>query len=92
MTSQLSLSRRRMLRGAMAVGAAGVIGAVAVEGFTTSSSAATDAKSAPAGPSQPLVAHVRDVSTGDVELFVGTRLVRFRDPQLAARLAQAAGN
>jgi hypothetical protein len=81
-----------MLRGAMAVGAAGVIGAVAVEGFTTSASAGTDAVKAPAGPGQPMVAHVRDASTGDVELFVGTRLIRFRDPQLAARLVQAAGN
>jgi len=37
-----------------------------------------------------VVAHVRDVASGDIDLFVGTRLVRIKDPQLAARLAQAA--
>jgi hypothetical protein len=37
-----------------------------------------------------VVAHVRDVASGDIDLFVGTKLVRLKDPQLAAQLAQAA--
>jgi hypothetical protein len=86
MTSLSPVSRRRLLRGALAVGAAGVVGGVAVEAFTTGASAQTD----PQAAGEPMVAHVRDVASGDIDLFVGTRLVRIKDPQLAARLAQAA--
>ena len=88
MTSLSPLSRRRLLRGALAVGAAGVVGGVAVETFTTGASAQTEATAQGAG--EPVVAHVRDVASGDIDIFVGTRLVRLNDPQLAARLAQAA--
>jgi hypothetical protein len=44
-----------------------------------------------AGHDEPLVAHVHDARTGVVDLYTGTRHVRFTDPQLAARLARAAG-
>jgi hypothetical protein len=36
------------------------------------------------------VAHVRDLSTGEIGIFNGTREVVFKDPQLAARLFHAA--
>jgi hypothetical protein len=39
--------------------------------------------------SEPLVAHIRDLSTGEIGLFSGTREVNLFDPQLAARLARA---
>lgn len=39
---------------------------------------------------EPMVAHVHDAQTGVVDLFVGTRHVRFTDQQLAARLTRAA--
>ena len=39
---------------------------------------------------EPLVAHVRDLSTGEIGIFNGTREVVFNDPQLAARLFHAA--
>jgi len=86
MTSLSPVSRRRLLRGALAVGAAGVVGGVAVEAFTTGASAQTTSQTS----GEPVVAHVRDVASGDIDLFVGERLVRIKDPQLAARLAQAA--
>jgi len=86
MTSLSPLSRRRLFRGALAVGAAGVVGGVAVEAFTTGASAQTEAQAT----GEPVVAHVRDVASGDIDIFVGTRVVRLKDPQLAARLAQAA--
>ncbi|QUQ63324.1 hypothetical protein [Kutzneria sp. CA-103260] len=88
MTSLSPLSRRRLFRGALAVGAAGVVGGVAVEAFTTGASAQTEQSAQAAG--EPVVAHVRDVASGDIDIFVGTRVVRLKDPQLAARLAQAA--
>jgi hypothetical protein len=38
----------------------------------------------------PLVAHVSDVTTGEVALLLGSREITFRDPQLVARLIKAA--
>jgi hypothetical protein len=37
-----------------------------------------------------VVAHVRDASTGDVAVMVGTSEVVYRDPQLVGRLLAAA--
>ena len=39
-------------------------------------------------PDEPIVAHVKQ--TGEVDLFVGSRLVTFRDAELARRIARAA--
>ncbi len=40
--------------------------------------------------SEPLVAHVRDLSTGEISVFNGTQEVVVRNPQLANQLARAA--
>ena len=37
----------------------------------------------------PLVIHVRDARTGEMDIFAGTTRTRLRDPDLAARLARA---
>ncbi len=42
------------------------------------------------GLSEPLVAHVKDLSTGDISLFQGEREVVIRDLGLARRLASSA--
>jgi hypothetical protein len=41
-------------------------------------------------PVQGLIAHVRDFSTGEIAIMVGTREVIHRDRSLAARLMDAA--
>src|SRR5262245_6305071 len=41
------------------------------------------------GGSQPVVAHVRDASTGHIELYAGTSQVHLRDKDLAERLVRA---
>jgi hypothetical protein len=38
---------------------------------------------------EPLIAHVRDLATGEIGLFSGTREVTVLDPSLAARLLRA---
>jgi ubiquinol cytochrome c reductase Fe-S subunit len=38
----------------------------------------------------PLVARIRDVRTGEMDLFFGEHEVSYRDPKLAARLFKAA--
>jgi hypothetical protein len=52
--------------------------------------AAAEADVSAAGLTEPLVAHVRDLSSGEIRLFSGTREVLVKDPQLANRLLRAA--
>jgi hypothetical protein len=97
---QHHLSRRSMLRGAGA-SAAG-LAALAVAGPAVPALASASRPAAPAasgsraaggrsdGVSQPLVVHLRDVQSGEMDVFAGTSHTRLRDPDLAARLARAA--
>ena len=39
--------------------------------------------------SGPVLAHIKDLSTGEINLLVGTREVTFQDPGLAAKLFNA---
>ncbi len=96
------VSRRTFLgRGSLAVAAAGVLstvpglsgllGAAETEGPAADASVAgADAGAGAANLSEPLVAHVRDLSTGEISLFNGTQEVIVRNPQLASQLARAA--
>jgi nitrous oxide reductase len=90
------LSRRSMLRGAVAAGAAGLAvtaigaGPSAAQAATTQPSGSDQhGNSEPATAAGPLVVHVRDAKTGDIEVFSGTRQTRLRDKDLAARIAAA---
>jgi hypothetical protein len=94
------VSRRTFLgKGSLAVAAAGLLssvpglsgllGAAETEGPAADASVA-GADAGAANLSEPLVAHVRDASTGEISLFNGTREVIVRDPQLAGRLVRAA--
>jgi hypothetical protein len=97
---QHHLSRRSMLRGAGA-SAAG-LAALAVAGPAVPALAAANRPAAPAAStsraaggrsetiSQPVVVHLRDVHSGEMDVFAGTSHTRLRDPDLAARLARAA--
>jgi hypothetical protein len=95
------LSRRSFLRsGSAAVVAVGalsalpglptLIGVAETQGPAdagAADAAVSEAESVPL--SEPLVAHIRDLSTGEIGLFSGTREISLFDPQLAARLARA---
>jgi len=50
--------------------------------------ASADEVKAPAGP---IVVHVRNAKSGDIEVFSGTSQTRLRDTDLAARIARAIG-
>jgi hypothetical protein len=55
-------------------------------------SAASTTPATAAGPDSaegPLVIHVRDARTGEMDIFAGTTRTRLVDPALAARLARA---
>jgi hypothetical protein len=93
------LSRRSVLRGAAGVGVAG-IAATALAGTTGPAFAAAARSAAPAAGgangeasqadgADQIVVHVRDAASGEIDLFRGTRAVRLRDRDLAARLVRA---
>ena len=55
-----------------------------------SAAATTPDATADAGPAAgPLVIHVRDARTGEMDIFAGTTRTRLHDPALAARLVRA---
>ena len=85
------LTRRGFLE-QTTVGAAAVGALIAVPGLTSvpDVAAAPEMKLSRAELSGPLVAHVRNLSKGEIALMVGTREIVFHDRKLAARLVKAA--
>jgi hypothetical protein len=95
------MKRRDFLKsGTMAVAAAGVAAAVPIvpavvnavdtEGPEVDSAATASAPEVAANVAEPLIVRVNDLSSGSMQMFVGTREVAYTDPQLAARLFRAA--
>lgn len=84
-------SRRSLLKGAAAAGAAGIAAVALADGGPSSRSAAGPARggTTPARGSDPVVVHVRDAATGEMDVFRGTTCTRVRDTELAARLIRA---
>jgi hypothetical protein len=91
------MSRRSLLQGATAAGAAGLavtaLGAGASQAATSRPAAADQPHSGNEAqtPAGPIVVHVRDAKSGDIEVFSGTSQTRLRDKDLAARIARAIG-
>ena len=92
------VSRRSVLQGAATAGAAGL--AATALGAAVSPAAAAEPGASHSAPqaggaakaaSGPLVVHVRDARSGDIEVFSGTSQIRLRDKDLAARISRAAG-
>jgi hypothetical protein len=106
-TPAMGVSRRSVIRGAATAGAAGLAAtalggalspaAAATTRLTAGARPAAGTKTpAPAGgevraPAGPIVVHVRDAKSGDIEVFSGTSQNRLRDTDLAARIARAIG-
>ena len=92
------LSRRSLLQGAATAGAAGLAvtamgaaPALAATGTTTGTPPAADQAHDHHADTGPIVVHVRDARSGDIEVFAGTSQTRLRDKDLAARIARAIG-
>jgi hypothetical protein len=89
------LSRRAILRGAAGAGAAGIaataLAGTAMPAFAAASGPAHDPKdrAKDTDTSEPVVVHVRDARSGEIDVFRGTSQTRLRDPELAARLVRA---
>jgi hypothetical protein len=91
------LSRRSLLQGAVTAGAAGLavtaIGAPALAASRPAPPRSNADRSGTDGGAPlragPIMVHVRDARSGDIELFSGTSQTRLRDQDLAARIARA---
>jgi secreted PhoX family phosphatase len=96
------MSRRSLLQGAAAAGAAGLAVTAFGAAMSPAASAASTTSSAPAhgdlkasaggdvkAPAGPVVVHVRNAKSGDIEVFSGTSQTRLRDKDLAARIVRA---
>ena len=84
-----------LARGSIAVAAAGVATAMPglASGLMAAEEEAPEAAAVVEGEAatmtEPLVAHVRDLATGEIGLFSGTQEIVFHDPTLATRLFNA---
>jgi hypothetical protein len=100
-----SLSRRAFLvRGSLVAGAAATIGSIPNLGslLSTSEADAPDiggaaSEAAPgveagSGAGEPLVAHVINASTGEINLYQGTNQIVARSPALAQAIARLAAS
>jgi nitrous oxide reductase len=87
------MSRRSLLQGAAGAGAAGLavtaFGVAATPALAATTSKAADTPGSTPAHADPIVVHVRDARTGDIEVFSGTTQIRLRDRDLAARIARA---
>jgi hypothetical protein len=92
------MSRRSVLRGAAVAGAAG-LAVTALGGVPSLATTGRAARGRPAGAgagpagSEPagdeaVVVHVRNVRSGEMDVYRGTSHVRVTDRQMAARLAR----
>jgi hypothetical protein len=100
MLGRKPFSRRSFLRnGTLGAAAVGVLGSMpGLSGLLGAASAETpaisegaeDAQTALPEISGPIVAHVTDVSAGDVSLYIAERQVSYRDPILVQHLLRAA--
>jgi hypothetical protein len=96
-TGQPGPSRRSVLYGAAGLAGAGL--AATAIGTLAAPAAAASAATAPrahrgqaAGtpsPAEPVIVHVRDLRSGEMDVFAGESKTRLRDPDLAARLAHS---
>ena len=94
---RLGPSRRSVLYGAAGLAGAGlaataVTGTLAVPAAAASGAVAPRAHPGQAGapsPAQPVIVHIRDLRSGEMDVFAGESTARLRDPRLAARLAHA---
>ena len=90
------VSRRSVIRGAATAGAAG-LAVTALGGALSPAASASTRTPAPASsgdakaPAGPIVVHVRNAKSGDIEVFSGTSQTRLRDKDLAARITRAIG-
>ena len=97
---QPDLSRRSVIRGAAGLAGAG-LAASAISGAIITPAAAAARPARPQRPERqapgdavhagPVIVHIRDVATGEMDVFAGLSHTRLTDRRLAARLVGGVG-
>ena len=87
-------SRRSVLHGAAGLAGAGLAATVMAGTLAAPASASAAPRTHPGraarvSSGEPVIVHVRDVRSGEMDVFAGTEQVRLHDPGLAAKLTQA---
>jgi hypothetical protein len=87
-------SRRSVLHGAAGLAGAGLAATVMAGTLVAPASASAAPRTHPGraarvSSDEPVIVHVRDVRSGEMDVFAGTEQVRLHDPGLAAKLTQA---
>jgi hypothetical protein len=88
-------SRRSVLHGAAGLAGAGLAATVMAGTLAAPASAGAAPRTHPgraarvSSSDEPVIVHVRDVRSGEMDVFAGTEQVRLHDPGLAAKLTQA---
>jgi hypothetical protein len=90
--SRPDLSRRAVMRGAVGLAGAGLAAGAITEAMAAPAAAAAARPARPAAGAAssagPVIVHVRDVTSGEMDVFAGTSHARLTDPGLAARLVR----
>jgi hypothetical protein len=89
---QSGITRRRLIATGATLAAAGV--AVGAVGSLAASAGHDHAAAGSAGPTpeEPVMVHLKDANSGQLDLFVGERRVSFTDRTIAAELIKNAAN
>ena len=89
-------SRRSVLHGAAGIAGAGLVATAIGTLGAGAAGAASDAPRAhpgqaarAPGSADPVIVHVRDLRSGEIDVFAGETKATLRDPGLAAKLAHA---
>ena len=87
-------SRRSVLHGAAGLAGAGLAATVMAGTLAAPASASAAPRTHPGraarvSSDEPVIVHVRDVRSGEMDVFAGTEQVRLHDPGLAAKLTRA---
>jgi hypothetical protein len=91
----LEPSRRSILSGAAGLAGAGLAATVMAGTLAAPASASAAPRTHPgraagvSGSDEPVIVHVRDVRSGEMDVYSGESQVRLHDPGLAARLTKA---
>ena len=94
------MTRRSVLYGAAGLAGAGLAASAIAGTLAAPAAAAVTAATAPRGrpdreaeraphTEEPVIVHVRNVRSGEMDVFAGETKTRLRDPDLAAKLAGA---
>jgi hypothetical protein len=92
-TEKAGSSRRKVIVSGAGLAAAGLVVGAGVPLATSQLAGGHAEPGKPvAAPAEPVMIHLRDVSSGHFDVFVGTRRIQFTDRAFAARLSDAVSN